>query len=792
MADPPSDRRSLPPGGPEDALRPTAGPGDLARPDPSRIYAVSAEDQPETHFWDYWRVLVRHKWTVITFFLVAVIVGTVYTYTQRPVFVATATLRIEKEEFRVVKFEEVLKADSQVDYYQTQHSILQSRTLAARVVGLLKLEQHPEFQSSNGHASWISEAQAWTRTQLVRWIPVPPPPAPALGDDLVLPSPLTDAFLGRLSVAPVRGTRLVQISFRSFYPDLAARAANTLAEAFITYNLDHKLEASRYATRFLTDQIEAARRKLEEADAKLNQFLAEHDLIVTPGSGSEKGGGERLDFVTKELVDLSSALYQTRADRIAKESVVAQALSQDADSVPAVLGSSHIAKLKEELANLEGEYRKLSQMFKPEYPRMQRMEQNITEVRRQIRAEVGRAMEALESDYRAALRKEQALQKEVDGHREVARRLGAQMTQYTLLRRDVDTSHEHYQTMLTRLKEVGISSALVTSTSPITIVDRAEVPMGPSEPRARRTLLLSIMVGLMGGIGLAFFFEYLDTNIKDTREVETTLRVPTLGLVPSRTAVDSKRRRRLAAAKDGDEESSFALVAHTHMGSVIAEAFRNVRTSLLYSAPEHPPKAFMVTSLQTEDGKTSLASNLAITLAQLGKGEILLIDGDMRRPDLHEIFGVPKAPGLSTFLTGQVELPAVVKSTRIPNLHVIPAGRTPTNPAELLASGRLSRAIEVLQERFAHIVFDTPPLFGVSDALILSPRLEGVVLVLRHGRASRDAARRALHLLTSVRARVLGVILNDADGRGAGYYGYYGYYGYGYGYGGPRGSESGR
>jgi len=213
-----------------------------------------------------------------------------------------------------------------------------------------------------------------------------------------------------------------------------------------------------------------------------------------------------------------------------------------------------------------------------------------------------------------------------------------------------------------------------------------------------------------------------------------------LGLVPSREAMETRRSRRLRLSSNGANCASFALMAHAEIGSTLAESFRNLRTSLLYSSPDHPPKTFLITSPQSKDGKTSLATNLAITLAQLGAGDILLIDGDMRNPDLHEIFALPQAPGLSTFLTGQAALPEILKSTSIANLYVIPAGRIPINPAELMASKRLGQALEALNGRFAHIVFDTPPLFGVSDALILAPRVEGVVLVLRHGRASRDAA----------------------------------------------------
>jgi len=771
--DPQPDRPALPPGA-DRRLAPTAAPGALATPDPTRVWAQPLQPE-EAHFWDYWSVLVRHRWTVLTFLVVTVIVTTIWTFTTRPLFTATATLRIEKEEPRVLKFEEVVKADAQQDYYQTQFKILQSRTLASRVIGLLRLDQHSEFQRLDQENGWVTTAQAWARERLVQWVPVPPPAEPQGSEDLTLESPMAQAFERRLSVEPVRNARLVKVAFESYYPDLAARVANTLAEAFIAQHLDQKVEATRYATQFLAKQMEEARGKLEATEGKLNRFVQVNDILFL---GSPDRAGEREELVTQQLGVLSDALLKARTERIGKESVVQQALSQGVDSLPAVLQSPLIAKLKEELINREGEYRKLGQTFKPEYPRMQRVERNIAEVKRQLGGETNRIVEGLDADYRAALRTERQLEKSVAEHQGLARRLGGKMAEHRLLRRDVDTSRELYTALLTRLKETQISSALVTSN--ISIVDRAEVPLNPSWPRRGLNLLLGAVIGLFGGVGLAFFFEYLDTNIKDAKEVETVLRVPTIGVVPSQESLEGRRaRRRRRLGEEAGDSGPFALVAHAEMESVLAEAFRNLRTSLLYSAPDHPPKTLMITSLQPEDGKTSMATNLAITLSQLG-GEVLLIDGDMRRPNLHELLEVPQAPGLSTLLTGQAELPAVLKATKIANLYLIPSGRVPLNPAELMASVRLRQIIEVLGDRFAHIVFDAPPLIGVSDSLILAPRLDGVVLVLRHGRAGRDASQRAIQLLASVRARLLGVVLNDVDVGQSGS-GYYGYYGYGYG-----------
>jgi len=525
--------------------------------------------------------------------------------------------------------------------------------------------------------------------------------------------------------------------------------------------------------------MEEARVKLEDSERRLNAFLKSKDiLLITSDIASDKVG-ERQDLITKQLTVLSDALLRARAERIAKESVVAQAVGQNMEALPAVLQSAVVAGLKAELTKLEGEYWQLGQTFKPSFSdlRMRQLEQNIKEVRGQLAIETRKIVISLEADYRAALRTEKELQRAVDEHRGLAMRIGDQMAEYRLLRRDVDTNQELYISLLTRLKETGVSSALLTSN--VSIVDRAEVPLSPSKPRKRQDLLVAAMLGLVGGVGLAFFREYLDTNIKDAKEVETVLRVPTLALVPSREAVDRPRARRRLVADGKAQAAPFALVAHAEMGSILAEAFRNLRTSLLYSSPDHPPRTLMFTSLQSGDGKTSLATNLAIVLGQLGVGEVLLVDGDMRRPLLHELLEVPQAPGLSAFLTGQAELAEIIRATRIPGLSVIPSGHVPLNPTELMSSARLKQAMGDLGKRYAHVVFDAPPLFGVSDAMVLAPRVEGVVLVLRHGRSSRDAAQRAVGNLASVHARLLGVILNDVDVQATGYYyGSYGYYGY--------------
>lgn len=710
-------------------------------------------------------VLLRRRWVVLGVMVVTILTTLIWTVTTRPVYTATVTMRIEKEEPHVLTFGDVARGpDPLPDYLQTQQKLIESRTSANRVIKLLSLDEHPDFREPED-VSWLGKVRAWVRTQLTGWIPEPPTPAPGTADDLVFQSPITRVFLSRLSVEPVRSSRLVKISFESHYPALAARVANTVAEVFLARSLEMKAEAGQYAASFLAKHMEDVRGNLEQAEEKLNTFLKIHGInfVATGTSTTPDRVPERQDLVTQQLGVLSEALLKARNERIAKESLLQQAREQDTDSLPAVLQNPVIVKLRGDLAGLEAQSQELGQTFKPEYPKMQRLQHSINEVRAQISAEVKRVVKGLEADYRAAAQNEHQIETAMEGQRNRALRLGDQLVQYNILRRDVDTSRELYTSLLTRLKETQVSANLLTS--PISIVDRAEVPLQPARPRKSLSLVLASVVGLLGGVGLAFVSERLDRRIRSVGEVERVLRVRRLGLVPEGAGMCGRDPRR----RDLPWRSSrlpFALVTHIDSASVSAEAFRELRTRLLYSMPERPPRTIMVTSLEAGDGKTSLATNLAIALAQLGAGEVLLLDGNLRHPELHTLLDVPRSPGLSTFLAGQAELPAVLKPTEVPNLYLIPAGRLPTNPAELLASRRLVQALEALAERFEHIVFDTPPLFGVSDALNLAPRLEGVILVLRHGRASRDAAQEALQRLAFVRANLLGVVVNGVA-RGA-------------------------
>jgi polysaccharide biosynthesis transport protein len=737
----------------------TSGVSSLAIRDPIHVSRRST-GQTEAHLLEHWRILLRHRWLVLTFLFVTIAMTAAWTFTMQPLFRANVMLRIEKEEPRVVKFDEPAKTDAAEEFYLTQYQLLQSRSLANSVIAALRLDQHPEFQARD--RGWFGTAWHALRQQLKRLTPEPPAADPGASNGASTASPLTDKFLGQLTVEPVRNSRVVRVVFESHYPDLAARVVNTLADTFIAQQLHRKTDATRYGADFLTGQLDEAGRKLKDAEARLTEFLKTNQMFF---STSDKAG-EYHDLITQQLSQVSDALLKARADRIAKESLYTQAVRHDADAVPAVTGNMLVGRLKEELAKLEAEYRRLAQTFKPEYPRMQQLERAIAELRGQLGREVSRILGGLDADYRAALLTERKLQGVVDSHQQLARKLGDGMPHYSLLRRDVDTNRHVYISLLTRLKEMQVSAALLTSN--ISLVDRGEIPLTPSRPRKALNLLLGVFVGLLGGVALAFLVEYFDTTVKDASDVHAVLRVPALGIVPhavlKRKRVPLPRRMGARAGRSGVSAHRSRLEADP----VFADAFRTLRTALLHCSPDCAPQMFMVTSPQRGEGKTTVAVGLAMALAHRGAGDVLLVDADLRRPTLHEVFGVRTTPGLANFLAAEADMPEVIRPTSTSNLYIVPAGRNSATLADLVASPRLASTLDILAGRFNYILFDTTPLLGVSDALSLAPHVGGAVLVLRHGHANREAARHAVRLLATIGTPLLGVILNRFDPKAAG------------------------
>jgi capsular exopolysaccharide synthesis family protein len=741
------------------------GSGDLAKP---QLWPVQAfpEQKKDPHLRDYWYVLRRHRWIVLTCFLVTVITVVTATFVQQSIYKATATIQIDRAAPKVLKFEEVSPSANKEtdDYYQTQYKLLTSYSLAERVVKLLKLDTNPEFSTSSTQGP-ASPTWAWLGGLVGAIRPQPSTEQEASGEIAATESPVVQRFLKKLDIEPVKNTRLVKIAFLSASPDLSAQVANAMAENFIEQSIEQKIGATKYAGDFLAKQIQDVRIKLESSDELLQQFARQKQYLVLD---------EKQEQTTRQLSLLTDALMKARSDRLAKEALYRQTQGQDFQSLPSVLENILIGDLKKEYFRLQAEYRKLSETFLPDYPRMVALKSNIDEVKSRLDSEVQKIVEGLRSSYEAASKSEHLMQTSVDRQKQVTLKTNDDSIQYNILKREVDINRELYAGLLQRMKETAVSAGLDSTN--IQITDPAKVPLWPDRPKKLLNLTLGIVLGLSLGIGLAFFADYLDNTVNKIEEVESTFALPILGAVPALASVE-RRKRLKGTTNNGQEAKLFELAMYQDQSSLVSEAIRNIRTSLLFSLPENPPKLLLVTSAEPGDGKTGVSINLSIALSQLG-GDVLLIDADMRYPDCHRILGQDRTPGLSNFLVGDAELSAAIKPTAITNLYLLPAGQSPLNPAELLGSERMKVALDLLCQQFKHVIIDAPPVLGFTDSVLLSTFAEGTLFVIRAGKTVRDAAQRAIRMLNAVNAKILGVVLNNLDLHSNGYSHYQDYHDY--------------
>ncbi len=724
---------------------------------PSGYYQPPPQEEREVNLRDYWKVIRKRQWTIIAFFLIVVVTTAVGTFTMRPIYRGTTTIQINKENPQIVDFKEIFAVNTMDrDYYQTQYKLLESRNLVRRVIDLLKLSEHPEFrhQPQTPFQKWKSNtmnffSRLFTSTDTDS----------SENDKETL---LINGFLRKVKIEPIRNTRLVKIHFDSHYPELSGRVPNTLAKEYIQQNLETRFIATEQAKEWLTKQLEVLKAKVERADEILRAFASKHDIV----SLEEKG-----NITMQRLSELNEALTKAESDRIAKEALYKQTRNRNYDSLPPILENTLIQELKQAYIQLDAEYMRRSETFKPEYPEMVRLKNQMETFLKRLDAEMGRIIAGIKNDYESSLRRESLLRESFRRQKAKAMEMKQKAIQYNILKREADTNRDLYNALLQRMKEAGVSAGITASN--IQIVDGAELPTKPFKPNKRLNLLLATVVGLFLGLGLAFFFEYLDNTIKTPEDVEQLIQLPSFGMIPE---ISYERRRRL------DEGTVYPveLVTFGHPKSMLSEAYRNVRTSILLSFSEKPPKRIAISSPNPAEGKTTTVINTAIALSQTG-ARVLIIDSDMRKPRVHAVFGEENGVGLSNFLSGNAELRSVIKKANIPNLYYIPSGPIPPNPSELLGSSLFKTTMQFLGEKFDHIILDSPPVLGFADSIILSASVDGTLLVVSGGKTPRETLQRAKDVLDQVNAKILGVVINQVD-IGRSDYGYY-YYRYHYYYG---------
>ncbi|MEW6186682.1 MAG: polysaccharide biosynthesis tyrosine autokinase [Thermodesulfobacteriota bacterium] len=708
----------------------------------------------EINFRDYWRILLKRRWLVIGFFLAVVTVTLLRSLTSTPIYQAQCQIMIERSNPNILSPQEVFASDyTSAEFYQTQYKILESRALARAVVRRLNLTAHPEFVSKETLKEKSLEVNV---------------PGQGSGNnaDKALEDGVVGAVLGGLQVDPIRNSHLVNVGFESTNPVLAARIANAAAAAYIDWNLGLRIQSQKDSANFLDDQVKEQKQKLEASEQALQQYREKFGVAAINPRGA---GRETETMASQKMMQVTSQLVEAQQRRIEAETRYHKAQEllknpEQAESIPDVVSNPLIIQIKNQEVDLLRKKAELAEKFGPKHPTMTALNQEIENLNRKKVQEVRNIVSSLKTQYDIAVSQEQSLRSAASRSRAESLDQNKVAIQYQVLQQEVESNRALYDMLLKRLKETNVSEE--NKMISIHVVDQAEVPKSPSKPRTARNLMLAMVIGLMGGVGLAFFFEYLDNTIKTPDDVERHFNLPYLGPIPDFEIKE-------------DDPTRDLIVLHSPKSSA-SESFRGLRTSILFASARKVPRVILITSGAAKEGKTLVAGNLAVTMAQ-GGGRTLLLDCDMRRPRLHRVFNVQREPGMSNILVGESGWEKMIRETGVENLHLIPSGPIPPNPAELVSSDLMEELLAGLRDRYDRIIIDSPPITAVTDAVALSrPSLvDGLVLVVKVGETSRDITINSIRQLRDMKAHILGVVLNDIYFTRDQYYHYQYYYYYG-------------
>ncbi|MGA8617148.1 MAG: polysaccharide biosynthesis tyrosine autokinase [Candidatus Sulfotelmatobacter sp.] len=734
---------------------------DFARSTGPRVYPEFISQ--ESALGEYVRVLVKRKWTLLACLFTIFSVVALASLKMTPVYEASGSIEINKSDSSLVNFNN--SPTFNVDYYdptelETEVMILQSDLLALQVVKELALDRRPEFGRKT--------------PALPSSLDLAPDPLQA---DSGRTSTLLSSFRNNLKVTLSPNTHIIKVNFRSPDKDLTATVVNTLMSTYAENNFKSRFDSTMQASDWLSKQLVDLQMKVETAQEKLVRYQKEHEIL---------GIDEKQNITTAKLDELNKALTAAESERMDKESVYRLVQAGDADTIASAASvldaagtgsqsaSSLLEGLRAKQADVKIQVAELSAQFGPSYPKVAQLTGQLKEIDAQILGETKKVAGKIRGQYMAALQRENMLHQALEKQKQEANKLNESAIQYSILKRDLDSYRQLYEGLMEKMKEAGVSAGLKSNN--FRIVDVARVPTSPIEPNIPRNLAFALMLGLTSGVGLAFLLEGLDNTVRTTEQAQMISGLAPLGMIPlgSRTAREEASPKRLVIATS---KEAVELVTQVRPQSQMAESYRALRTSLLLSNLGAPPKVIMVTSALPQEGKTTTSINCAVVLAQKGI-RVLLIDADLRRPSIHKTLGMGPRSGLSNVLTGSATLQqAITRSSVLPNLSILPAGTPPPNPAELLASSNMRDVLEELRGQYDHIVVDTPPALSVTDAVVLSPRADAVVLVIRSGQTTKQALRRSRDILTQVNAKVAGVLLNAVDLSSPEYYYYYEYQG---------------
>ena len=730
---------------------------------------MSPKEEKQTTLNDYLRILVRKKWLVLFCFLCLVVSATAFSFLVAPVYQGRTTIMVEKEgkmEDQIFSLSSMMRSETKI---KNQVEILKSRTLAQAVVEeILDSPQKKAFRNMVKTKHAISPS----KDQLIQ------------------------SIQQNLNITPIRETDIIEVKMTAPDPQLAAFLANTVASEYYKQSLQFSRGEISEVRQFLQNQLGIIQDSLHQSEEELKNYMQSQDVSALPDETKE---------LVKQVAEFESQLNETKIELESNEKRMAymkrqldERKGQLLDEITQI-STPVIQNLRNEMAELEAmraEY--ASQGVDETHPKMQQILNRIKETKSKLIAETTQLVStnltvkdpltysqdllgnilSLEIEIQSLTAKADGLQRIVNRYSGKMNQLPDKSLRLARLERSTKVGENIFMMLKEKYEESRIKEA--GQTGNVRIIDKAIPPESPIKPKKKLNILLGALLGLVLGGGLALMLESLDTSVRSIEDVEV-LDLPVLGYVPKIKNPEKHRQRTKSSDNPlGPEARKVAstLLMHFAPKSPVSEAYRTLRTNIQFSNLDHPPQAILITSPGPGEGKSTTVANLAVTFSQMGT-KTLLIDADFRRPILHSLFGIEKEPGITNYLAGKIHLEGIIRKTPVENLDLITCGVIPPNPSELLASQRMKEFIAELKNRYQMIIFDTPPVIVVTDAMVLGVLLDGVALVASAGQTSQEGLGRAKTLLDNVNAKVMGAVLNKIEAKHSyGSYHYYYYYHY--------------
>jgi polysaccharide biosynthesis transport protein len=736
---------------------------DLLRRDYGYGRGGAAAEAEETHLRDYWRIIRRRLWVPISVVILVVTLTTIYNLRLPSIYEGVTKIEVQRED-RVVNLRELqinMGGGDDTQYINTQLKILQSPKIAYLVAKTRDLEHNPTFlpiskeQQASGGQLQVSDGESEEKTEMQRLIRY------------------TDVLLGNMDVRPVRDTRLIEIHYQHQDKDLARKIADTWADVFIKNDRDSRYEANKESGEFLERSVADYRLKLREAEEKLQNYRVANQVLDF---------GEKENIVGARLASLNQLLLTAETER--KTFQAAYELSKsvtDPAVLPEIQRDTLVQDLTRRRIDLQQKREHLLVEYTEEWPEVKKISQELFQVEGELRAAYQRTLSGVENQYKAAVQKENQLRQAFAEQRAEAMQQNEGAITAKILQQEVDTNRQMLDKLLQSQSSVEISAAGLIKPN-LRVVEYSPMPRAPVAPKRMQNILISLLLGLIGGIGLVLFLDYINNKVESVEDIDRYLKLPALGVIPIFEPPKQARKLLGESESEGSEElvpikarnDGNVILTQVETNSSIAESYRQLRTSLLLSSAGHAPRTLLITSSQPAEGKTTTSVNTAISLAQTGAA-VLIVDADLRRPRVHKVFGLKNNAGLCNYLAGDCELASLIQ-VAMPNLYVLPVGPLPPNPAELLGSTKMKQVVETLAANFDHVIIDSPPVSSFADSLILSALVEGVIIVIRSGFTPREMAQRTKAHLQSVGAKILGVVINQIKLQPHDYYYYSTYY----------------